>query len=37
MDRKYELTRNNQVVPLIMIAIGVIAIAYGFMTDVTRT
>jgi hypothetical protein len=37
MDRKYELTRNNKMIPLVMIAIGIIAIAMGFMTDKTRT
>ena len=37
MDRKYELTRNNKVIPMIMIAIGIIAIAMGFMSDKTRT
>ncbi|MBL0104213.1 MAG: quinol:cytochrome C oxidoreductase [Bacteroidetes bacterium] len=37
MDRKYELTRNNKMIPLVMIAIGVIAIVMGFMTDKTRT
>jgi hypothetical protein len=36
MERKYELTRNNKMIPLIMMAIGVIAIAVGFMTDTTR-
>ncbi len=37
MDRKYELTRNNKMIPLVMIAIGVVAIIMGFMTDKTRT
>lgn len=37
MDRKYELTRNNKLIPVIMIGIGVVAIAMGFMTDKTRT
>jgi hypothetical protein len=36
-DRRYELTRNNKVIPMVMIAIGVIAIIVGFMTDKTRT
>ena len=37
MDRKYELTKNNKMIPLIMMAIGVIAIVMGFMSDKTRT
>ncbi len=37
MDRKYELNRNNKVIPMIMIAIGIAAITVGFMTDKTRT
>ena len=36
MDRKYELTRNNKMIPLVMIAIGIVAIIMGFMTDKTR-
>jgi hypothetical protein len=36
MDRKYELTKNNRVVTLSMIAIGIVAIAVGFATDRTR-
>ncbi len=36
MDRKYELTRNDRVVPMVMMAIGVIAVIVGFMTDKTR-
>ena len=37
MDRKYELTRNNKMIPMAMMAIGVIAIAMGFMnSDKTR-
>ena len=32
----YTLTKNNKTIPLIMIAIGVIAIVVGFMTDTTR-
>lgn len=36
MDRKYELTRNNKLIPMIMMVIGVIAIVMGFMTDKTR-
>jgi hypothetical protein len=36
MDTNYTLTKNNKTVPLIMIAIGVIAIVTGFMTDPTR-
>jgi len=37
MDRKYELTKNNKLIPIIMIAVGVVAIVMGFMTDKTRT
>jgi hypothetical protein len=37
MDRKYELTRNNKVITMVMMAIGIAAIAVGFMTDKTRT
>ncbi|HRH67599.1 MAG TPA: quinol:cytochrome C oxidoreductase [Bacteroidia bacterium] len=37
MDRKYELTKNNKMIPMIMIAIGVVAIVVGFMSDKTRT
>ncbi|HNP98026.1 MAG TPA: quinol:cytochrome C oxidoreductase, partial [Bacteroidia bacterium] len=37
MDRKYELTKNNKMVPLVMMAIGVVAIVMGFMSDSTRT
>lgn len=36
-DRKYELTRNDKIVPMVLMAIGVIAIVMGFMTDQTRT
>src|SRR4051812_43607144 len=36
-DRRYELTKNNKLIPMIMMAVGVIAIIVGFMTDVTRT
>src|SRR3954462_11420090 len=36
-DRRYELTKNNKLIPMIMMAVGVIAIVIGFMTDVTRT
>ncbi len=35
-DRKYELTKNNKLIPLVMMAVGVIAIVTGFMTDHTR-
>src|ERR1044071_8290732 len=35
-DRKYELTRNNRIVPMVMIAIGVIAVATGLITDPIR-
>ncbi len=37
MDRKYELTRNNKMVPLVMMAIGLVAIIMGFLSDPTRT
>lgn len=37
MDRKYELTRNNKMIPMAMMAIGVIAVVMGFMTNSTRT
>src|SRR5215213_9016178 len=36
-DRKYELTKNNKLIPIIMMAVGVIAIVIGFMNDKTRT
>ncbi len=36
MDRKYELNRNNKVIPMVMVAIGIVAITVGFMTDKTR-
>src|SRR5262245_48222268 len=36
IDRTYALTRNNKMIPLLMIAIGVVAIVTGFMTDTTR-
>ena len=36
-DRKYELTKNNKIVPLVMMAIGVVAVIVGFMTNTTRT
>ena len=36
MDRKYELTRNNKLITMIMMAIGAVAIVMGFMTDHTR-
>jgi len=35
-DRKYELTRNNKIIPIVMMAIGVVAVVVGFMTDSTR-
>ena len=35
-DRKYELTQNNKIMPLVMMAIGVAAIVVGFMTDPVR-
>src|SRR5688572_29096444 len=35
-DRKYELTKNDKIVPIVMMAIGVIAVVVGFMTDRTR-
>src|SRR5688500_17457343 len=36
MDRKYELTKNNKVVTMVMLAISSIAIAMVFMDDSTR-
>ena len=36
MDTKYTLTRNNKIIPMILMAIGVIAIITGFMSDSTR-
>ena len=36
-DQKFELNQNNKVLPLIMIAIGVAAVATGFFSDPTRT
>jgi len=36
MDTNYTLTKNNRTIPLVMIAIGVIAIVVGFMTDPRR-
>jgi hypothetical protein len=36
MDRRYELTRNNKMIPMVLMAIGVVAIIVGFMTDHTR-
>ena len=36
MDANYTLTKNNKTIPLAMVAIGVIAIVTGFMTDPTR-
>src|SRR5205809_7578156 len=35
-SRKYELTRNDRIIPIVMMAIGVIAVVVGFMTDKTR-
>ncbi len=35
-DRKYELTKNNKIIPVVMMAIGVVAVTVGFMTDTTR-
>ncbi len=37
MDRKYELTKNNKVIPVVMMIIGIAAVVTGFMTDTTRT
>ena len=37
METQYTLTKNNKAVSFVLMAIGVIAIAYGFATDVTRT
>ncbi len=36
MDRKYELTRNNKMLSMILMGIGIAAIVVGFMTDKTR-
>jgi hypothetical protein len=36
MDTKYTLTRNNKIISMILMAIGVIAIGTGFATDPTR-
>src|SRR4051812_29515806 len=36
MDRKYEITKNNRVITMTMMAIGIIAIIVGFMNDKTR-
>jgi len=36
MDTKYTLTRNNKIIPMILMAIGVIAIVVGFSSDPTR-
>ena len=35
-DQKFELNQNNKVLPLVMIAIGVVAIAIGMIADPTR-
>lgn len=35
-DQKFELNQNNRILPLVMIAIGVVAVALGFMSDPTR-
>jgi hypothetical protein len=37
MDRKYELTRNNKMVSMALMGVGILAIVVGFMTDKTRT
>ena len=37
MDTNYTLTKNNKVVPLILMAIGAVAIVTGFLSDPTRT
>ncbi len=37
MDRKYELTKNNKLIPVVMMVIGLIAIVMGFLSDPTRT
>ena len=37
MDQKFELNQNNKVLPLVMIAVGVAAVAIGFMSDPPRT
>ncbi len=35
-DQRYELTKNNKIIPMLMIAVGVIAVIVGFTTDSTR-
>lgn len=35
LDTKYTMTRNNTVIPIIMMAIGVVAIIMGFMQNST--
>jgi len=37
MDRKYELTKNNKLITITMMVVGLIAIVMGFMSDHTRT
>src|SRR4030095_8272317 len=38
MDTNYTLTRNNKIVPMILVAVGLVAIALGFASgDTTRT
>lgn len=36
MDTKYTLTKNNKLIPMVLIAVGLIAIVTGFMSDPTR-
>jgi hypothetical protein len=35
-DQKFELNQNNKVLPMVMMAVGIAAIAVGFMTDPHR-
>src|ERR1043165_6306490 len=36
LDRKYELTKNNRLIPMVMMGIGVLAVVMGFATDPVR-
>ena len=35
-DRRYELSSNDRTVPMVMIAVGLIAVVTGFATDPIR-
>ncbi|MFM9026401.1 MAG: hypothetical protein ACKOQ6_00170, partial [Bacteroidota bacterium] len=35
-DQKFELNKNNKMLPMVLMAIGVVAIVVGFMTDPHR-